>query len=36
MKTTSSSRVLETRYHSGSHLLLFGKRKLQSVETSWE
>ena len=36
MKTTRSSGILRAICHNGSYLLLFGKRKLQSFETSKE
>ena len=34
MKAASSSGILNAMYHNGSCLLLFGKRKLQSFDTS--
>ena len=34
MKTASSSGILKTIYHIGSHELLFGKRILQRFEIS--
>ena len=36
MKITSSLEYLNTTYGDGSYLLLFGKRKLQSFEISYE
>ena len=34
MKTTRNSAMLKTIYDNGGYLLLFGKRKLQSLEIS--
>ena len=34
MKTTSSAGILKITYYNGSYLLLFVKRKLQSLEIS--
>ena len=36
MNVTSSSGIFKTTSHHNSYLLLFGKRKLQSFEISFE
>ena len=36
MKITSSSEIYKTKYHFISHLLLFGKGKLQCFEISFK
>ena len=36
MKVTSSCGIFKTTYHNDSYLLLFGKRKLEGFNISWE
>ena len=36
VKISSTSGMHKTIYHNGSHLLLFGKKKLQRLEISCE
>ena len=36
IKISTSSGMHDTIYHNITYLLLFGKRKLQSLEISWE
>lgn len=36
MKITVSCGIYKTKYHNGSYLLSFGKRKLLSLEVSYD